>query len=41
MKTREILLTGAALLALSVPAFAQSQTGSTGSTTPQPQGEIQ
>jgi len=35
MKTREILLTGAALLALSVPAFAQSQSGSTGSTTPQ------
>jgi hypothetical protein len=35
MKTREILLTGAALVALSVPAFAQSQSGSTGSTTPQ------
>jgi hypothetical protein len=41
MKTREILLTGAALLALSVPAFAQSQSGSPGSTTPQSQGEIQ
>jgi hypothetical protein len=45
MKTREMLLTGAALLVLSVPAFAQSQSGSTGSTTPQTTtakpGEIQ
>jgi hypothetical protein len=47
MKTREILLTGAALLALSVPAFAQSQSGSSSGTTATPQtttakpGEIQ
>lgn len=41
MKMREILLTGAALIALSVPAFAQSQSGSTSSTPAQQPGEIQ